>query len=97
MKIAGLIMSDLKYPFTIREIAEEFANESVPPLPVSTLKKSSHGVLPITMCRILQEHVPNSIYGKGYLFQQQSKKLCNGIEIYIKRKEHQNGQCQDWK
>jgi dTDP-glucose 4,6-dehydratase len=33
-------------PVTIREIAEEFANESVPPLPVSTLKKSSHGVAP---------------------------------------------------
>jgi len=33
-------------PVTIREIAEEFANQSVPPLPVSTLKKSSHGVAP---------------------------------------------------
>jgi Nucleoside-diphosphate-sugar epimerases len=31
-------------PITIREIAEEFANESVPPLPVSVLKESSHGV-----------------------------------------------------
>jgi nucleoside-diphosphate-sugar epimerase len=33
-------------PITIREIAKIFANESVPPLPVSILKKPSQGVAP---------------------------------------------------
>lgn len=33
-------------PVTIREVAEEFAKESVPPLPVSILKESFHGIAP---------------------------------------------------
>jgi nucleoside-diphosphate-sugar epimerase len=75
-------------PVTIREIAEEFANESVPPLPVSILKKSSHGVAQ-------DYYVPDTSRARSELDLQQSIPLSTAIKKTVQwhreinsKKEH---------
>jgi dTDP-glucose 4,6-dehydratase len=60
-------------PITIREIAEEFANESVPPLPVSILKKPSQGVAP-------DYYVPDTSRARAELNLQQIIPLATAIK-----------------
>lgn len=60
-------------PITIREIAEEFADESDPPLPISVLKKSSHGVAP-------DYYVPDTSRARSELDLQQIIHLSTAIK-----------------
>jgi nucleoside-diphosphate-sugar epimerase len=75
-------------PITIREVAEEFANGSVPPLPVSVLKESFHGVAQ-------DYYVPDTSRTRSELDLQQTIPLSTAIKKTMQwhtdinlRKEH---------
>ena len=59
-------------PISIREVAEEFANKFVPPLPVSILKKNYHGVAP-------DYYVPDTSRARSELDLQQRISLSTAI------------------
>lgn len=75
-------------PVTIREVAEEFSKESVPPLPVSILKKPSQGAAP-------DYYVPDTFRARSELNLRQRITLSTAVKKTMQwhrdinsRKEH---------